>query len=132
MEFESRRDEWIYTGDLERASKYINASRLHLDNARNPSSGLFGSALMEVIKARDSFEEAQEIYEKHKDRELHNVAAIEAEIKTVYRQLMLETLKVVAIYLLILSFFTFIIWRDFKRWGDDLDDATLGEELIAM
>jgi hypothetical protein len=130
MEFESRRDEWVYTRDMERASEYINASRLHLDNARNPSSGFFGSALIEIIKARDSFEEAKRIYEKHKDGELQNVAGIEAEIKTVYLKLMLETLKVVAIYLLILSFFTFIIWRDFKRWGEDLDDATLGEELI--
>jgi hypothetical protein len=130
MEFESRKDEWIYTRDLERASEYINASRLHLDNARNPSSGFFGSALMEIIKARDSFEEAKRIYEKHKDRELQNVAGIEAEIKTVYRQLMLETLKVVAIYLLILSFFTLIIWRDFNRWGEELDDTRLGEELI--
>ena len=130
MEFESRKDEWIYTRDMERASEYINATRLHLENARNPSSGFFGSALMEIIKAKDSFEEATRIYEKHKDRELQNVTGIEAEIKTVYLKLMLETLKVVAIYLLILSFFTLIIWRDFNRWGEDLDDATIGEELI--
>jgi len=132
MEFESRRDEWLYERDLERASEYINASRLHLDNARNPSSGFFGSALMEIIKARDSFEEAKRIYEKHRDRELQNVTGIESEIKTVYLKLMLDALKVVAIYLLILSFFTLIIWRDFKRWGEELDDTRLGEELIAM
>jgi hypothetical protein len=130
MEFESRRDEWVYNRDMERASEYLNASRLHLDNARNPSSGFFGSALMEIIKAKDSFEEATSIYEKHEDGELQNVVGIEAEIKTVYRQLMLETLKVVAIYLLILSFFTFILWRDFKRWNEELDDTRLGEELI--
>jgi hypothetical protein len=130
MEFESRKDEWIYTRDMERASEYINATRLHLENARNPSSGFFGSALMEIIKAKDSFEEATSIYEKHEDRELHNVAGIEAEINAVYLTLMLETLKVVAIYLLILSFFAFIIWRDFNKWGGDLDDTRLGEELI--
>jgi hypothetical protein len=130
MEFESRKDEWIYTRDMERASEYINATRLHLENARNPSSGFFGSALMEIIKAKDSFEEATSIYAKHKDRELHNVAGIEAEIKTVYLKLMLETLKIVGIYLLILLFFTLIIWRDFNKWGDDLDDTRLGEELI--
>jgi hypothetical protein len=130
MEFESRRDEWVYSRDMERASGYLNASRLHLDTARNPSSGFFGSALMEIIKAKESFEEARSIYEKHKDRELQNVTGIEAEIKTVYLKLMLETLKIVGIYLLILLFFTLIIWRDFNRWGEDLDDATLGEELI--
>ncbi|MBE0515865.1 MAG: hypothetical protein IBX41_00530 [Methanophagales archaeon] len=130
MEFESRRDEWVYNRDMERASEYLNASKLHLARARNPSSGFFGAAFMEVIKARDSFEEATRIYENHKDRELHNVRGIEAEIKTVYRRLMLETLKVVAIYLLLLSFFSFILWRDFKRWGEELDDTRLGEELI--
>jgi hypothetical protein len=43
---------------------------------------------------------------------------------------MLDTLKVIAIYLLILSSFTAIIWIDFRRWGDELDDTRLGEELI--
>ncbi|RZN41625.1 MAG: hypothetical protein EFT35_02125 [Methanophagales archaeon ANME-1-THS] len=130
MEFEARKDEWIYTRDMDRASEYLNATRLHLEHARNPASGFFGSALMEIIKAKDSFEAATSIYAKHKDRELQNVAGIQADIRAVYLKLMLETLKVIGIYLLILSFFTFIIWRDFNRWSGDLDDTRLGEELI--
>jgi len=130
MEFESRRDEWVYKRDMERASEYIDEASSHLDKARNPSSEFFGAAFMEIIKARDSFEKAKKIYENHKDKELENVKGIESEIKSVYHRLMLDTLKVVAIYLLILSFFTIIIWKDFKRWGDELDDTRLGEELV--
>ncbi len=130
MEFESRRLDWIYKRDMKRASEYINASRTHLKNAENPSSGFFGADFMEIIKAKDSFEKAKKIYEKHKDKELENVKGIETEIKSAYHRLMLDTLKVVAIYLLILSFFTAIIWKDFKRWSEELDDTRLGEELI--
>jgi hypothetical protein len=134
MEFESRRLDWMYKRDMERALEYIHASRSHLNNARNPSSGFFGTAasFMEILKARDSFEKAKEIYDEHKDKELENVRGIENEIKIVYHRLMLDTLKGVAIYLLILSFFTVIIWNDFKRWGEELEDTRLGEELIAM
>lgn len=134
MDFESRRDEWVYKRDMERASEYITASRSHLENAENPSSGFFGTtaAFMEIIKARDSFDEARKIYEKHKDKELENVRGIETEIRNVYYRLMLDTLKVVAIYLLILFIVTAVIWADFKRWGEALDDTMLGEELIAM
>ncbi|MDI6810109.1 MAG: hypothetical protein QMD80_00250 [archaeon] len=130
MEFESRRDEWVYNRDMERASDSINASKSHLARARNPSSGFFGAAFIEIKKAKDSFEQAERIYENHRDKELGDVKGLELEIKTVYLKLMLDALKVVAIYLLILSFFTFIIWRDFKRWGEELDDTRLGEELI--
>ncbi len=130
MEFESRRDEWVYTRDMERASEYLNASKSHLARARNPSSGFFGAAFIEIKKAKDSFEHAERIYENHRDKELGNIKGLELEIKTVYRRLMLETLKVIAIYLLILSFFTVIIWKDFERWNEELDDTRLGEELI--
>jgi len=130
MEFESRRDEWVYKRDMERASECISEAKRHLDNAKKLSSGFFGADFMEIIKARDSFEKAKKIYEKHKDKELENVKGIENEIKSVYHRLMLDTLKVVAIYLLILSFFTTIIWMDFRRWGEELDDTKLGEELI--
>lgn len=130
MEFESRRDEWVYNRDMERASDSINASKSHLARARNPSSGFFGAAFIEIKKAKDSFEQAERIYENHRDKELGDIKGLELEIKTVYRRLMLETLKVVAIYLLILSFFTFIIWKDFERWNEELDDTRLGEELI--
>jgi len=132
MEFESSRDEWVYEKDMERASGFIDEASSYLDKARNPSSEFFGAAFMEIIKAKDSFEKARRIYEKHKDKELENVKGIENEIKSVYHRLMLDTLKVVAIYLLILSFFTAIIRKDFKRWGEELDDTRLGEELIAM
>ena len=130
MEFELRRDEWIYRRDMRKASEFIDDANLHLEKARNPSSEIVGAAFMEIIKARDSFEKAKELYEKHEDKELENVKGIEDEIKSVYHRLMLDTLKVVAIYLLILSFFTVIIWMDFKRWGEELDDTRLGEELI--
>jgi hypothetical protein len=130
MEFESRRDEWIYARDMERASEYLTAARSHLANARNPSSGFFGAAFIEILKAKDSFEQAQKLYEKHKDKELENLSGIESEITIVYRRLMLETLKVVAVYLLILSVLTVILWTDFEKWGGDLDDTRLGEELI--
>jgi len=132
MEFESRRLDWMYKRDMERASGYISEANAHLVNAENPSSGFFGdaAAFMEIKKAKDSFDEAKDLYEEHKDKELENVRGIENEIKSVYRRLMLDTLVVVAFYLLILSFFTFIIWKDFKRWGEELDDTRLGEELI--
>ncbi|MCK4732108.1 MAG: hypothetical protein KAT65_06570, partial [Methanophagales archaeon] len=130
MEFESRRDEWVYKRDMRKASEFIDEASSHLDKARNPSSEIFGAAFMEIIKARDSFEKAKKIYENHEDKELENVRGIEEEIKSVYHMLMLDTLKVVAIYLLILSFFTVIIWMDYKRWGEELDDTRLGEELI--
>jgi len=130
MEFESRRDEWIYGRDMERASDYINASRSHLARARSPSSGFFGAAFIEILKAKDSFEQAQKLYEKHQDKELGDLKGIESEIAVVYQSLMLETLKVVAVYLLFLSVFTVIIWTDFEKWDGDLDDTRLGEELI--
>jgi hypothetical protein len=132
MEFESRRDEWVYKRDMRKASEFIDEASSYLDEARNPSSEFFGAAFMEIIRAKDSFEKGKRIYEKHKDKELENVKGIENEIKRVYHRLMLDTLKVVAIYLLILSFFTAIIRKDFKRWGEELDDTRLGEELIAM
>jgi hypothetical protein len=130
MEFESRRDEWIYERDMERASEYINASRSHLATARSPSSGFFGAAFIEILKAKDSFEQAQKLYEKHQDKELENLSGIESEIAVVYQSLMLETLKVVAVYLLFLSVFTVILWSDFEKWDGDWDDTRLGEELI--
>lgn len=132
MEFESRRDEWVYKREMKKASEYINASMSHLDNARNPSSDFFGAAaaFREIIKAGDSFDEAKKIYEEHKDKELENVKGIENEIRNVYYSLMRDMLKDVAIYLFFLSIFTAIIWWDFRRWGDALDDTMLGEELI--
>jgi hypothetical protein len=132
MEFASRRDEWVYKRDMERASEFIDEASSHLYNAKNPPSGFFGDlhAFMDILKARDSFEKAKRIYEKHEDKELGKVEGFENEIKSVYHRLMLDTLKVIAIYLLILSFFTAIIWMDFKRWGEELDDTRLGEELI--
>ncbi len=130
MEFESKRDEWVYKRDMRKASEFIDEASSYLDNARNPSSEIFGAAFMDILKARDSFEKAKKIYAKHKDKELENVKGIENEIKSVYHRLMLDTLKVVAIYLLVLSFFTIILWKDFKRWGEELDDTRLGEELI--
>ena len=130
MEFESRRDEWIYARDMERAAEYITASRSHLATARSPSSGFFGAAFIEILKAKDSFVQAQHLYEKHQDRELENLSGIESEIAVVYQQLMLETLKVVAVYLLFLSVFTVILWSDFEKWDGDWDDTRLGEELI--
>jgi hypothetical protein len=130
MEFESRREKWVYNRDMERASEYINASRSHLANARSPSSGFFGAAFIEILKAKDSFEQAQKLYEKHQDKELENLSGIESEIAVVYQSLMLETLKVVAVYLLFLSVLTVILWTDFEKWDGDLDDTRLGEELI--
>jgi hypothetical protein len=130
MEFESRRDDWIYKRDMERASGYLNASRSHLASAQSPPSGFFGAAFIEILKAKDSFEQAQTLYEKHQDKELENLGGIESEIRTVYQRLMLETLKGVALYLLILSFFTVFLWRDFERWDGDVHDTRLGEALI--
>jgi hypothetical protein len=130
MEFESRRDEWLYNRDIERASGYIQAARSHLDTAKSPSQDVFGAAFIEILKAKDLFENAKRIYEKHGANELEKIKGIESEIKTVYQRLMLDTLKVVAIYLLILSVFTFIIWKDFERWDEELNDTRLGEELI--
>ncbi len=43
---------------------------------------------------------------------------------------MITITKKIAIYLLIISLFTGIIWLDFRRWGEELDDTRLGEELI--
>ena len=131
MEFESRRDEWIYTRDMERASDSIAAARAHLARARNPPAGLVGAAFIEILKAKDSFAQAQSLYEKHKDRELENLQGFESEIMAVYQQLMLETLKVIALYLVILACFAGMLWLDFERWDGDLHDTRLGEELIA-
>jgi transcriptional regulator with XRE-family HTH domain len=130
MEFESRRDEYIYNRDMERASDYLTASRSHLASAQSPSSGFFGAAFIEILKARDSFEQAQTLYEKHHDKALNNLGGLDAEIGGVYQRLILETLKGVALYLLILSFFTVFLWRDFERWNGDMHDTRLGEALI--
>ena len=132
MEFESRRLDWMYKRDMERASEYITASWSHRENADKPSPGFFdtAAAFMEIIKARDSFEKAKKIYVKHEDRELENVKGIESKINDTYKGLMQKTIKYIAIYLLILSFFTVIIWMDFKRWGEELDDTMLGTALI--
>jgi len=130
MEFEWRRDKRIYDRDMKRASEYINAAGVQRDNAITPSSGFFGSNFMGILKARDSFEQAKGLYEKHKDKELKNVKGIEDEIKDAYQKLMLDTLLRIVIYLLILSIIVVILWKDFKRWGDELDDTRLGEELI--
>ncbi len=130
MEFASRRDEWIYKRDMERASEYIDEASSHLDKASNSSSGFFGADFMEIIKARDSFEKAKKIYENHEDKELEKVKGIESKIDDTYNDLMLKIIKKIAIYLLALSFFTAIIWKDFKRWGEEHDDTRLGEELI--
>jgi len=130
MEFASRRDEWIYKRDMEKASEFIGEASSYLEKARNPTSEIFGAAFMEIIKARDFFEKAKKIYENHEDKELEKVKGIESEIDDTYKDLMLEIIKKIAIYLLILSLFTAIIWKDFKRWGEELDDTRLGEELI--
>lgn len=130
MAFESRRNKRIYDRDMTQASKDIYAARVQCDNAINPSSGFFGSNFMGILKARDSFEQAKGLYEKHNDKELENVKGIEDEIKDVYQRLMLDTLLRVGIYLLILSFIVVILWKEFKNWGDELDDTRLGEELI--
>lgn len=130
MEFESRRDEWVYKRDMRKASEFIDEASSYLDKARNPPSEIFGAAFMEIIKARDSFEKAKKIYENHEDEELENVKGIESKIDDTYKDLMLKIIKKIVIYLLTLSFFTAIIWKDFKRWGEELDDTRLGEELI--
>ncbi len=130
MEFESRRDEWIYTRDMARAADFIAAARAHLTRARNPPAGLIGAAFIEIHHAKDTFEQAQRLYAKHKDPELDNLQGFNSEITTVYQQLMLETLKVVALYLLIIACFAGILWLDFARWDGDLHDTRLGEELI--
>jgi len=59
-----------------------------------------------------------------------NVIKIEDEIKHAYQRLMLDALLRVGIYLLILSFIVVILWKEFKKWGEELDDTRLGEELI--
>ena len=130
MDFELRQDEGIYKRDMEKAAEYMTAAQSHLNNALHPSSRFFGAAFMEILKARDSFEHAQAIYEKHKDKELENVLGIEREIHDVYYTLMHKTLIVIAVYLIVLSFFTVIIGWNIKKWGDELDDTRLGEELI--
>ncbi|NQE52944.1 hypothetical protein C5S29_05070 [ANME-1 cluster archaeon GoMg3.2] len=130
MAFESRRNEKIYDRDMKKASEYINEARVQRDNATNPTSGFFGSNFMGILKARDSFEQAKGLYERHNDKELENVKGIEDEIKHASQSLMLDALLRVGIYLLILSFIVVILWKEFKKWGDDLDDTRLGEELI--
>ena len=130
MEFASRRDEWIYKRDMEKASEFIGEASSYLEKAMNPSSEIFGAAFMEIIKARDFFEKAKKIYENHEDKELEKMKGIESKIDDTYKDLMLKIIKKIAIYLLTLSFFTAIIWKDFKRWGEELDDTRLGEELI--
>ncbi|MGC9443333.1 MAG: hypothetical protein ACP5E9_00130 [Candidatus Methanospirareceae archaeon] len=130
MEFESRRNDWIYKRDMERAASYLTASRSHLASAQSPPSGFFGAAFIEILKAKDSFEQAQTRYEKHQDKELEHLGAIESEIRTVYQRLMLDILKGVALYLLILSCFVLFLWRNFERWDSDVHDTRLGKELI--
>lgn len=130
MKFEALRDERMYKRDMERASEYVTASKSYLDNARSASSGLFGAAFMEIIKARDSYEHAEKLYEKHSDNALGDIKGLKPEINRVYQRLMLDTLIVVAIYLLILTCITVILWLDFNRWTKELDDTRLGEEVI--
>ncbi len=133
MAFESRRNERIYDRDMKSASKDINAARVQRDKAITQTSEFFGSDFMGILKARDSFESAKGLYEKHNDKELEteNVIKTEDEIKHAYQRLMLDALLRVGIYLLILSFIVVILWKEFKKWGDELDDTRLGEELIA-
>ncbi len=132
MAFESRRNERIYDRDMMQASKDINAARVQRDKAITQSSEFFGSDFMSILKARDSFKSAKGLYEKHNDKELEteNVIKIEEEIKQAYQRLMLDALLRVGIYLLILSFIVVILWKEFKKWGEELDDTRLGEELI--
>ncbi len=130
MEFEARRDEHIYRRDMKRAGEYMRSYGQHLQQARYSRSALFGAPFMEIIKARDSFEHAKALYAKHEDEELERVKVQEAEIEAVYRRLMLDTLKVVALYLVALSFITAILWMDFARWHDELEDTLLGKELV--
>jgi len=132
MAFEWRRHKRIYERDMKRALEYLNDARVLRDNAINPSSGFFGSDFMAILNAKDSFESAKWLYEKHNDTELENESVIktEAEIKKTFLRLMLDTLLRILIYLLILSAITVILWTDFKRWGEELDDTRLGEELI--
>ncbi len=85
---------------------------------------------MDILKARDSFENAEKLYEKHSDKELGNVKELRPAIDDTYKGLMITITKKIAIYLLIISLFTGIIWLDFRRWGEELDDTRLGEELI--
>jgi hypothetical protein len=132
MEFEWRRHKRIYDRDMKMAFEYLHAARVQREDAINPSSGFFGSDFMAILNARDSFESAKGLYEEHNDTELENESVIktEAEIKETYHSLMLDTLLRIGIYLLILSFIVVILWTDFKRWGEELDDTRLGEELI--
>jgi len=132
MAFESRRNERIYDRDMKSASKDINAARVQRDKAITQTSEFFGSHFMSILKARDSFESAKGLYEKHNDKELEteNVIKTEDEIKHAYQRLMLDALLRVGIYLLILSFIVVILWKEFKKWGEELDDTRLGEELI--
>jgi hypothetical protein len=132
MEFEWRRAKRIYDRDMKRASEYLNAARVQRDDAINPSSGFFGSDFMAILNAKVSFESAKGLYEKHNDAELENenVIKTEDEIIKTYQRLMLDALLRIGIYLLILSFIVVILWNDFKRWGEELDDTRLGEELI--
>ena len=130
MEFEWRRDKRIYDRDMKRASEYINGAKVQRDTAITPSSGFFGSNFMWILNARDSFEQAKGLYVKHNDKELENVCGIEDEIKRAYQRLMLDTLLRIVIYLLILSFIVVIIFKDFQKWSDELNDTRLGEELI--
>jgi hypothetical protein len=132
MEFEWRRAKRIYDGDMKSASEYLNAARVQRENAINPSSGFFGSDFMAILNAKDSFESAKGLYEKHNDAELknENVINTEDEIIKTYKRLMLDALLRVIIYILILSFIVVILWKDFKRWREELDDTRLGEELI--
>ena len=130
MEFEAIRDERRYRRDMDRASEHITASREHHATARDPPSVFFGAAFMDILKARDSFENAEKLYEKHSDKELGNVKELRPAIDDTYKDLMITTTKKIAIYLLIISLFTGILWLDFRRWGEELDDTRLGEELI--
>ncbi len=130
MEFEARHDERVYDRDMARARAYMEDSERHLHNATQPA--LFGAAFMEILRARDSFERAKRIYEKHSDPELDAISAKGAEIDAVYRRLMLDTLKIVAVYLLILLAITVVLWWDFRRWSEELEDTRLGIELIGQ
>jgi hypothetical protein len=50
MEFKSRRNKRIYERDMKRASEYIDAARVQLDNAIKPLPIFFGSNFMGILK----------------------------------------------------------------------------------
>ena len=132
MRFEGARTKRMYDRDMEEAATLIDSAIFHLNNSENYTAGFFDLTVgfIEVSISRDLFYQAKNIYKKHYDKKLTTISDLEVEILKTYDRMMIEIIKVLAAYLLIVTVLALILLKRINNWRDDLYDSRLGEELI--